>query len=138
MIPEIRRVARPILLFGAASLVIAGSCQNNDNRYDIDMAKARALIDSDNPPLIIDVRTEKEYNGALGHIRGARLIPLNVLEDSLAVLNVYRDSTILTVCKIGYRSGIAAKELHDNGFKNVHNLAGGMVAWKKYESSAPR
>lgn len=96
---------------------------------DIDHIQARELLKSKPTPVIIDVRSPEEFNGELGHIDGARLIPLPNLADSLASLAPMRDSVIILVCRSGRRSGIAGKAMVDAGFKNVYNLKGGMLSW---------
>ena len=45
----------------------------------LNAAELRDRIASPNPPMLIDVREEEEYRGELGHIAGARLIPLKEL-----------------------------------------------------------
>lgn len=137
MNPEHLRIRLPLLIPGVLIAVIIAGCQSSDGRYEIDAAGARAMIDSDRPPLVIDVRTNEEYSGELGHISGSRLIPIEVFKDSINALSGYRDSTIIVVCKVGYRSGIASRELRKSGFTKVYNLAGGMEAWRSYESSEP-
>lgn len=75
---------------------------------------------------IVDVREPFEF--AEGHIPGATLIPLGVIQSKLASLNP--DSSYLLVCRSGNRSGQAAKILVAQGFKNVRNMSGGMLAWR--------
>jgi len=96
---------------------------------DIDNVQAERIIVSDTHPLILDVRTPEEYVGELGHIPGARLMPLNLLQDSLVVLSQFKDREIIAVCRTGRRSGIAAEQLAKGGFDKVYNLKGGMVQW---------
>jgi len=77
---------------------------------------------------IIDVREPDEFDGPLGHIAGARLLPLGALAeqaDSLA-----RDRPIVTVCRAGGRSAQATVILQRAGFPQVANLAGGMLRWR--------
>lgn len=65
--------------------------------------KAMALIASQGKKLtIIDVRTKKEYN--TNHMRGAKLIPVEVIEQNLDKLP---DGPVLIVCRTGRRAGIA-------------------------------
>lgn len=77
---------------------------------------------------IIDVREADEFNGTLGHIRGAKLIPLGEVEARLQELN--SDCPIVTVCRSGARSAQATVLLQKAGFTNVANLAGGMLHWR--------
>ncbi len=77
---------------------------------------------------VVDVREPDEFTGSLGHIAGARLVPLGQLvgkKDSLA-----REKPIVTVCRSGARSAQATVLLRKEGFDRVANLAGGMLRWR--------
>jgi len=77
--------------------------------------------------LLVDVRQAAEYRQ--GHIPGARLIPLDELEERLTDLP--RDRDIIFYCRSGARSQ-AASVLAASGphaHKNVLNMAGGIMAW---------
>ena len=76
---------------------------------------------------IVDVREPEEYDGPLGHIAGARLLPLGQLAGSLAGLD--RERPVVTVCRAGGRSAQATLVLQKAGFTKVANLAGGMLRW---------
>lgn len=82
-----------------------------------------------NPPLIIDVRKTDEFNGELGHIKGAVLIPLNVLAAKISEYEDHKERKIITVCRAGVRSTTAAAILTALNFSDVHNLQGGMIEW---------
>jgi sulfur dioxygenase len=76
---------------------------------------------------ILDVREPDEFAGPLGRIRGARLVPLGDLArraDELA-----RDRPVVAVCRAGGRSAHATVMLQRAGFRDVANLAGGMLRW---------
>ena len=77
---------------------------------------------------ILDVREPDEFKGPLGHIIGARLIPLGELAGRLGELQ--RDRPIVTVCRAGSRSAQAVAILAQNGFTDVANLTGGMLRWR--------
>ncbi|MDE3173003.1 MAG: molybdopterin-synthase adenylyltransferase MoeB [Gemmatimonadota bacterium] len=74
---------------------------------------------------LIDVREPQEVN--IARIEGARLIPLGQFEAAIASLNPARE--IVVMCRSGARSGMAVHQLRQRGFQNVHNLAGGILAW---------
>jgi rhodanese-related sulfurtransferase len=122
---------RPILSVLAAILFIAISCGNNtdSNLIDIDHAIAWEMINSENPPLIIDVRSQEEFNGELGHLEGARLIPHYLVVDSLEIFQSFDNHDILLVCRSGRRSKIAGNDLSNSGIENIYNLVGGMKSW---------
>ncbi len=76
---------------------------------------------------IIDVREPSEFNDVLGHLRGARLMPLGKLPARFDELD--RSRPVVTVCRSGTRSAQAAVLLQRAGFEAVANLAGGMLRW---------
>lgn len=77
---------------------------------------------------ILDVREEDEFNGILGHIPGANLIPLGDLTARTGELS--KDTPIVAVCRAGGRSAQANVLLRQAGFTDVGNLAGGMLRWQ--------
>ena len=81
-------------------------------------------LKQDRPPVVIDVRTLGEFR--TGHIPGARLIPLAELAKRL--IEIPKDQAVVTVCRSGSRSHVAAKQLIKKGY-DVRNLAGGMLQW---------
>ena len=83
----------------------------------------------DQKTVILDVRTEEEYFGPLGHIEGSILIPINELENRLIELHEYKKNTIYVVCRSGNRSELGKNILNENNFTAV-NVDGGMLNWK--------
>jgi sulfur dioxygenase len=77
---------------------------------------------------VVDVREPEEYHGPLGHIPGARLVPLGSLADQASGLS--RDRATVTVCRAGGRSAQATVILQRAGLSKVANLAGGMLRWR--------
>lgn len=86
---------------------------------------------------IIDVRRPDEFNGELGHIKGARLVTLESdLEKTLPMLS--KSEPYLFVCRSGGRSGKATQLALSLGFSKVFNMAGGMLAWNAQGFSVDR
>jgi sulfur dioxygenase len=79
---------------------------------------------------VIDVRGTDEFDDALGHIRGARLVPLPELEARAGEID--RARPVVTVCRSGARSAQATELLRKSGFDKVANLAGGMLRWRAH------
>lgn len=79
---------------------------------------------------IVDVREIDEFEGPLGHIAQAQLIPLGQLAKRSDAL--VRDRPLVTVCRSGARSAQAAVMLQRLGFTQVANLAGGMLRWRAH------
>jgi sulfur dioxygenase len=77
---------------------------------------------------IIDVREADEFNGPLGHVPGAKLLPLGELAGRLDAIG--RDRPVVLVCRSGARSAQATVMLGKAGFARVANLSGGMLRWR--------
>jgi sulfur dioxygenase len=78
---------------------------------------------------ILDVREVREFNGELGHIGGAKLIPLGELTQRLVELD--KGAPTVVYCRSGARSARATMMLLQNGFSRVANLGGGMLRWRQ-------
>ncbi|MEN9577948.1 MAG: hypothetical protein RJA70_957 [Pseudomonadota bacterium] len=77
---------------------------------------------------VLDVRSEAEFRGELGHIPDAQLIPLDELR--ARTQEVPRDKPVIAVCQTGKRAAMATVILAKAGYAQVANLSGGMVAWR--------
>jgi rhodanese-related sulfurtransferase len=77
---------------------------------------------------VVDVREPEEFDGSLGHIEAALLLPLGSLNEKHSTLK--RDKPIVTVCRSGARSAQASVLLAKAGFDRVANLSGGMLRWR--------
>ena len=82
-------------------------------------------------PIIVDVRGADEFDGDLGHLAGARNIPLPELPGRIDELAPYQDHDLVLVCHTQMRSAQAARLLDGAGFHNVAVLRGGMVEWRR-------
>ena len=97
-------------------------------RYEqISQAEAKALMDSESGYIIIDARTQSEYDE--GHIAGAILIPEYEIASRAEKELPNKDQLILVYCRSGRRSKIAAEELVKLGYTNVKEL-GGIIDWE--------
>jgi len=87
-------------------------------------------IESDQKPIILDVRTYEEF--VEKSIPGAILA--NILEPSefmQVVEKLEKNSRIFVYCRSGIRSQKACSILDQLGFKETFNLNGGILEWKK-------
>jgi rhodanese-related sulfurtransferase len=76
-----------------------------------------------NQLLVIDVRGLLEY--WIGHIPGAQRLSYDrILQD------IPKDQAITMTCLSGQRSAIAAQWLITQGYRQVYNLKGGLLAWQ--------
>jgi rhodanese-related sulfurtransferase len=75
---------------------------------------------------VLDVRTPPEYT-QLGHLPGAELMPLQVLDQQFSTLDPTH--AYIVVCEHGVRSMHACHFLASQGFTALYNLSGGMAIW---------
>lgn len=76
--------------------------------------------------LVLDVREQWEYDE--GHIPGVTLIPMAEISQRLD--EIPADRTVIVTCRSGNRSGQVTDYLRQQGFDNVHNMDGGILAWE--------
>ena len=104
---------------------------NMNNTYEqISGEQAKALMDSEKGYVIIDARTQEEFDG--GHIPGAVLIPEYEIADRAEKELPDKNQLILVYCRSGRRSKIASQALIDLGYTNVKEF-GGIIDWE-YET----
>jgi uncharacterized membrane protein YdjX (TVP38/TMEM64 family)/rhodanese-related sulfurtransferase len=80
---------------------------------------------------VIDVRGPDEFTGPLGHIAGAKNLPVGELPGRLIEISALKHKPIILVCRTDKRSANTATLLRDVGFRNVHVLRGGMERWNR-------
>ena len=89
---------------------------------------AATQVMNDGETVVLDVREDSEYKQ--GHIINALHIPLSQLSKRLNDIDKFKERTLVAYCRTGNRSNSAASLLRKQGFSNVYNLAGGIVAWQ--------
>ena len=95
---------------------------------DISVQELKAKIDNNESPIMIDVREPWEWDTQ--HLDGVKKIALGTIPGFLPDLSENKDKEVIMICRSGGRSGQATMFLKNQGFSNVRNLAGGMLAWK--------
>lgn len=79
---------------------------------------------------LIDVRSNEEFTGELGHVPHSKLITLGPdLEKWIEEQS--KDQKIIFICRSGNRSGQATNYMLEKGFKDVLNMKGGMLLWNE-------
>ena len=117
--------AAPVAEQGAESAAL-------DLAPEVDVHTVAQVKDRDDVYLL-DVREQWEYDE--GHIPGVTLLPLGEVPTRMS--EIPTDKEVIVTCRSGNRSGQAVDFLRQNGFDNVHNMQGGIVAWEQagYEVS---
>jgi len=110
-------------------LTACGQAKENDREavyVNITAEEAKALMDTEEGYIILDVREQDEYDA--GHIPGAILIPYTQIEDKADEMLPDKDQLILVYCRSGRRSKIAAEALAELGYTNIREF-GGIIDW---------
>ncbi len=94
---------------------------------EITALELKALLDSGKAPFILDVRNPEEI--AICRIAGSTVIPLPTLATRLGELS--KATPMVVHCKSGMRSAKAIAFLQEQGFSQLSNLTGGILAWIK-------
>ena len=93
----------------------------------ITQAEAKAIMDSEEPYVLLDVRTQEEYDAE--HIEGAILIPDYEIETKAESILKDKNALILVYCRSGRRSKNAAIILTTLGYTNIKEF-GGIIDWE--------
>ena len=89
----------------------------------------KAISKSGHKPVLLDVRTQSEYND--GHIQDAINIPHDQLLKEPQLVSAYKDSQMVVFCRSGVRAGKVIEMLEDLGFKEIIDIDGDMLAWNE-------
>ena len=114
------------VLVMAALLLLFGPDSSRPSYQTISPSDASALLAGQEPVLLLDVRTQEEYDQ--GHIKGAVLIPSTELSRRAPAELPDKEALIILYCRSGNRSAAAARELADLGYTRVFDL-GGIIDW---------
>lgn len=87
---------------------------------------AKKMLESENPPALIDVREPDEF--ASGHIPNAVDVPLGDVVNGVIRLGIPKDQPIMVYCRTGRRSSEAASKLQGAGYQKIYDL-GGITDW---------
>ena len=93
---------------------------------NITAQEAKQIMDSEEGYIILDTRTEEEYDE--GHIPGAIVISHDEIEEKAEQLLPDKDQLLLVYCRSGRRSKIAAEALAELGYTNIKEF-GGIIDW---------
>lgn len=110
-------------------LLLAGCSKTSDTKagyQQISMEKAMELMDTETGYLILDVRTQEEYESA--HIPGAICVPNESIGEEAPAELPDKGQLILVYCRSGNRSKQAAEKLVKLGYTNILEF-GGIIDW---------
>ena len=118
-----------LLLLAVILLTACGKDKENDQGavyVNITAKEAKRIIDSKEVYIILDVRTQEEYDE--GHIPGAIVISHEEIAEKAEEALTDKDQLILVYCRSGRRSKLAAEALVELGYTNIKEF-GGIIDW---------
>ncbi len=140
----IKRAIMVILITGVLAGVLTACGNRSENTetvqeeamkgeyHKITAEEAKNRMDSDDTIVILDVRTQEEYEES--HIPGAILIPNESIGTEKQEQLPDMDQEILVYCRSGNRSAQAAKKLVEAGYTQIYDF-GGIMDWP-YETES--
>ena len=122
---------KKLLIFALAVMLLTACGQANENPKEaiymnINAEEAKKIMDTESGYIILDVRTQEEYDEA--HIPGAIVIPNTEIEARAESELPDKDQMILVYCRSGRRSKLAAEILVEMGYTNIYEF-GGIIDW---------
>jgi len=104
----------------------------------LEISELKRRLDAKESMLLLDVRSEAEFIGDLGHIPGAVNIPIDQLANRVGELQNYTTTAIILICRTDRRSAMAEQVLRPQGFAQLEVVKGGMIDWNKRGYSVER
>ena len=126
-----KRFSVILILIITCAAVLYGCTSGGENKMEnsyeqITPAEAKEIMDTQDGYIVLDVRTQEEYDEA--HIEGAILIPDYEVADKAESVLKDKNQLILVYCRSGRRSKLAASELVKLGYTNIKEF-GGIIDW---------
>ncbi|TWR29764.1 rhodanese-like domain-containing protein [Mucilaginibacter pallidiroseus] len=92
---------------------------------EISVQELKEKLDNGEDFQLVDVREDFEYETSN---LGGTLIPLGGI--LIETDKIAKDKPVVIMCRSGKRSAAAVMQLEAQGFSNLYNLQGGILAWK--------
>lgn len=119
----------PVLIILMAALILNGCGSSADNKKtysQVSPEEAAAMMEEETDYIILDVRTQEEYETA--HIPGAICIPNETIGTEDIPELPDKEQLILVYCRSGNRSKQASEKLAKQGYTNIVEF-GGINSW---------
>lgn len=96
---------------------------------EIDVQELKSKLDKKENFVFIDCREQEEWDEA--HIEGATLLPLSAFQEKYESVLTDKNASIVIQCRSGKRSMNACMFLLSQGYTDLNNLEGGIIAWNE-------
>ena len=115
------------LALAAVSALLVQNILSTGGKLNVAPLKATEMINREDA-VVLDVRPMTDFNQ--GHIIHAVNIPSSGLKSQIKTLEKHKEKPIIVACRSGGQSAAACRLLKKEGYENVFNLQGGMLAWQ--------
>lgn len=110
-------------------ILLLNSCSNaQTSTFNLSVSDFSKKIKELPSAPLVDVRTPEEYSK--GHLSNAANINWNDDNFDAEISKLDKSKPVFVYCLSGGRSGSAAKKMRADGFKEVYELAGGIMKWR--------
>lgn len=117
-------------IFICTMAISSSSCQNSSNTIQtLKIEEYQKKLEEKSNIQLVDVRTGDEYKE--GHLKGASNVDWNGNAFDAGIKSLDKSKPTFVYCLAGGRSASAAARLEKLGFKEIYNMDGGIMAWKK-------
>lgn len=111
---------------GTSTVATSPTASLEDLPQEVDVQTVHDLQGRDDV-VVLDVREQYEYDEK--HIPNVTLIPMSEIQNRID--EVPKDKEVFVTCRSGNRSEQVTQFLSQNGYDNVHNMQGGIIAWEE-------
>ena len=123
------RLLAAALLLAAAGCSTVGVARGEGGYAVVRPTVAHEMILDSQQVVVFDLRPLTEFEGPLGHIKGAIPVPVGTIQPRLPDLLAYRDTTVLVYGDNEDESRRGARILTEAGFENIVRIEGGIRKW---------
>ena len=123
------RLLAAALLLAAAGCSTVGVARGEGGYAVVRPTVAHEMILDSQQVVVFDLRPLTEFEGPLGHIKGAIPVPVGTIQPRLPDLLAYRDTTVLVYGDNEDESRRGARILAEAGFENIVRIEGGIRKW---------
>jgi rhodanese-related sulfurtransferase len=117
-----------------ACTILRYAIGTGESMEELSILDYKAMRDNGEEHLLLDVRETDEL--AICSIEGHTHISMHELAERVAEIAEWKDKTVVCQCRSGMRSQSVQAFLLQQGFNNVYNLTGGILAWGEQVDSS--
>ena len=116
------------LLIIVASIFL-GQILHSAELWTVNELKTKLDQSSSEEIILLDVRSKEEF--AAGSIKGSMNFSHEDLLSNITAVSHYKSKKLVVYCRSGRRAGLVINELENNGFLDIIDIEGDIMAWSE-------